>query len=216
MLIILAISVPLYVCATSSVPIAAVLMMKGISPGAALVFLMAGPATNAATISVIGNSMGKKTVFLYLLTIISGALFSGLFIDYFLPREWFTSAISHIHEGHNHDLLPVWLRAISGITIVLLLLNIFIKKLILKIKRRNPVPASNEIIMNDIKVYVRGMTCSHCKMSVETNLKKLDGIDNTSADLNSQVVTISGDNIDLEKVKETIEGIGYKFDGKVA
>jgi uncharacterized protein len=216
MLIILAISVPLYVCATSSVPIAAVLMMKGISPGAALVFLMAGPATNAATISVIGNSMGKKTLFFYLLTIMSGALFSGLFIDYFLPREWFTSAISHMHGGHNHDLLPVWLRAVSGITIILLLLNIFIKKLITKIKNRNSIPVINDFVMNNIKVYVRGMTCSHCKMSVESNLNKLDGIDGTTADLDNQVVTITGGKIDLDKVKETIEGIGYKFDGKVA
>jgi uncharacterized membrane protein YraQ (UPF0718 family)/copper chaperone CopZ len=217
MLIILAISVPLYVCATSSVPIAAVLMMKGISPGAALVFLMAGPATNAATISVIGNSMGKKTVFLYLFTIISGALFSGLFIDYFLPRQWFTSAISHIHHGaHNHDLLPDWLKVISGIVIVLLLLNIFIRNLITRIRNRNSVPVINELSMNDVKVYVRGMTCTHCKMSVETNLKKLDGVDKTVADLNSQIVTISGEKIDLDKVKETIEGIGYKYDGKVA
>jgi uncharacterized membrane protein YraQ (UPF0718 family)/copper chaperone CopZ len=216
MLIILAISIPLYVCATSSVPIAAVLMMKGISPGAALVFLMAGPATNAATISVIGNSMGKKTLLLYLLTITSGALFSGLFIDHFLPREWFTSAISHVHEGHNHDLLPVWLRSVSGIAIVLLLLNIFIKKLITKIRSKNKIPVINDLAMNDIKVYVRGMTCSHCKMSVETNLKKINGVDKTVADLDSQIVTISGNKIDIEKIKQTIEGIGYKFDGKVA
>jgi uncharacterized membrane protein YraQ (UPF0718 family)/copper chaperone CopZ len=216
MLIILAISVPLYVCATSSVPIAAVLMMKGISPGAALVFLMAGPATNAATISVIGNSMGRKTVLLYLLTIISGALFSGLFIDYFLPREWFLSSLSHMHAGHNHDLLPNWLRVISGIAIILLIFNIFINKLIKRIKNRNSILVINNLEMNDIKVFVRGMNCSHCKMSVESNLNKIDGIEKTVADLDSEIVTISGPGIDLDKVKATIEGIGYKFDGKVA
>ncbi|RLD62015.1 MAG: heavy metal-associated domain-containing protein, partial [Bacteroidetes bacterium] len=64
--IVLLASIPLYVCATGSVPIAAVLLMKGLSPGAALVFLMAGPATNAATITVLGKVMGKKALTSYL------------------------------------------------------------------------------------------------------------------------------------------------------
>jgi len=53
-------------------------------------------------------------------------------------------------------------------------------------------------------------------MSVESNLKKLDGIDDSIADLDSQIVSINGNKIDLDKVKETIEGIGYIYDGKVA
>jgi uncharacterized protein len=216
MLILLVISIPLYVCATSSVPIAAVLMMKGISPGAALVFLMAGPATNAATISVIGNSMGKKTMYLYLVSIISGALFSGFFIDTFLPREWFIGAMSHIHEGHNHDLLPMWLKAISGALITIMILNIFIQKIYKKYFKKQEIKTDNSFAMNTIKVYVRGMTCSHCKMNVETNLKKIGGIENTSADLDTQVVTITGENVNLKQVQETVESIGYKFDGKVA
>jgi uncharacterized protein len=67
MLIVLVASVPLYVCATSSVPIAVALMLKGLNPGAALVFLMAGPATNAATVLVIGKTLGRKALFSYLL-----------------------------------------------------------------------------------------------------------------------------------------------------
>jgi uncharacterized membrane protein YraQ (UPF0718 family)/copper chaperone CopZ len=215
MLIILAISVPLYVCATSSVPIAAVLMMKGISPGSALIFLMAGPATNAATITVIGNAMGRRTLLTYLATIISGALFSGLFIDYFLPREWFTGAIVHIHKGHEHGLLPYWLQVFSGITISLLIVNVFVRKTIKKIKSRKELTAKNKIIMNEVKVFVRGMTCNHCKMSVETNLMKLKGVENISANLENEIVTITGENVNLDKVKETVESIGYTYDGIV-
>jgi len=74
MIIILAASIPLYICATSSVPIAAVLLLKGISPGALLVFLMAGPATNAAAITVIGQNLGKKTLAIYLTSLIVGYL----------------------------------------------------------------------------------------------------------------------------------------------
>lgn len=78
MLIILLVSIPIYVCATASVPIAAILILKGISPGAALVFLMAGPATNAATITIINKVFGKKTLFVYLFSIITGALLFGI------------------------------------------------------------------------------------------------------------------------------------------
>ncbi len=216
MLIILAASIPVYVCATSSVPIAAVLLMKGVSPGAALVFLMAGPATNAATISVIGNSMGKKTLFIYLITLIGGALFSGIFIDNLLPREWFTSAISQLHEGHEHSILPYGIHLISGILITLFILNIYLRKLIRKIKSKSKDKLSTGFEMNEIKVFVRGMSCNHCKMSVESNLKKLESVDNSIADVDNGTVILTGDHIDLEKVKETVESIGYIYGGKVA
>jgi uncharacterized membrane protein YraQ (UPF0718 family)/copper chaperone CopZ len=215
MLIILVISTPLYVCATGSVPIAAVLMMKGISPGAALVFLMAGPASNAATITVIGNVMGRRTLFIYLGTLIIGALSSGLFVDYILPHEWFTGTMTHIHNGHAHEILPYWVQVFSGIAIALLLLNVFIQKTFKFIKAKKELRIINVPAMNEIKVFVRGMTCNHCKMSVETNLKKLEGIENIVANLENETVTITGKNVNLDKVKETVEGIGYTFDGKV-
>lgn len=208
MLIILAASIPVYVCATSSVPIAAVLMMKGISPGAALVFLMAGPATNAATISVIGNSMGRKTLFSYLGTLILGALLSGLFIDYFLPREWFTIMIGN--HTHEHGLLPEWLMVGSGILMVGLILNIYIIKIRKKFKKSKT--PKFQLDTRDIKVFVHGMDCNHCKMSVETNLGKIDGIEGIQVDLDTETVTLTGDNINLEEVKSTVESIGYKFE----
>lgn len=208
MLIILLASVPLYVCATSSVPIAAVLLMKGISPGAALVFLMAGPATNAATISVVGNALGRKTLFVYLATIIAGALLSGFFIDYFLPREWFTSALAS-HHHHEHGLLPNWLHVASGFLTVALILNIYLKKYYMRFFSVDKPKAAP---IGGIQVFVRGMNCNHCKMSVENSLTKLDGIDSVLVDLSKEQVTISGPNVDLEKVKTTVEGIGYKFE----
>ncbi len=218
MVIILLASIPVYVCATSSVPIAAVLIMKGISPGAALVFLMAGPATNAATISVIGNSMGRKTLLVYLGTLIAGSLLSGLFIDNFLPRTWFTTAVSQLHTGHEHGLLPYWLQLVSGIIITISLLNVFVKYIFKKIRRKDNIQTriKDANTMNDIKVFVRGMNCNHCKMSVENNLNQLEGISKTVADVDSETVVISGDQVDLAKVKETVEGIGYKYGGKVA
>jgi hypothetical protein len=87
MLAMMALGIPLHVCATASVPVAAALIAKGFSPGAALVFLMTGPATNAATISAIWHIMGRKTAWLYLLSIALSALASGLLFDAFFRME---------------------------------------------------------------------------------------------------------------------------------
>ena len=84
MLIMLAASVPLYMCASASTPIAAALIVKGISPGAAMVFLLAGPATNITTIVMLTKQFGGRFVRIYLACIIAGALISGYVFDYLL------------------------------------------------------------------------------------------------------------------------------------
>ncbi|MFA6284789.1 MAG: SO_0444 family Cu/Zn efflux transporter [Desulfurivibrionaceae bacterium] len=81
MLLMLAFGIPLYICATASTPIAAALILKGVSPGAALVFLLAGPATNMATLTVLANLLGKRTTLVYLTAIAVGAVFCGLAVD---------------------------------------------------------------------------------------------------------------------------------------
>jgi len=218
MFIILLASVPLYVCATGSVPIAAVLMMKGLSPGAALVFLMAGPATNAATISVIGNTMGRKTMFTYLFSIISGALFFGILVNEFLPRDLFMNAMNHIHTGgHQHEILPRWLQNGSAIILAGLMLNgllrIYLPSIFQK-KTQNINPINTEI-MNFKTIQVEGMTCNHCKMTVENNLKKMSGVSDVKVDLVSGKVTIEGDNLNISDAEKTINDLGYKYKGVV-
>ncbi len=81
-IIALAIALPMYVCATASLPIAAALMLSGVSPGAAFVFLSAGPATNTVTIGIVKKMMGVKTLFIYLGAIITGSLLFGIGLDY--------------------------------------------------------------------------------------------------------------------------------------
>lgn len=77
----LAVGVPLYRCASASTPIAAALMAKGISPGAALVFLLTGPATNAATLVLLGRIFGRRFIRIYLVSVVAGALVAGLALD---------------------------------------------------------------------------------------------------------------------------------------
>jgi len=81
MLIMLAAGIPLYICATASTPIAAALILKGISPGAALVFLLAGPATNVTSLTVLLGMLGKRATAIYLLAIAAMAVGCGLLLD---------------------------------------------------------------------------------------------------------------------------------------
>lgn len=96
-LIVIAIAVPMYVCATASLPIAAGLMLSGVSAGAAFVFLLAGPATNTVTIGVVKKMLGTKTLSIYLGTIIISSIFFGLGLDYILA-DVDVKEMLHLHE----------------------------------------------------------------------------------------------------------------------
>ncbi len=118
-LVVLAASVPIYICATGSIPIAAVLLMKGVSPGAALVFLMAGPATNVATMTVLGKTMGRKSLMIYLSTIIGGAVLFGMLTNWLIPADFILAKVMHIHgDAGEHEMLPKWLQLFSAILLI--------------------------------------------------------------------------------------------------
>ena len=97
MLIMMAVGIPIYVCASASVPVAAALILKGLSPGAALVFLMTGPATNAAGLATIWNTLGRRTAILYLLSVAGCALASGLVLDAIIQSTHVDHAMTHAH-----------------------------------------------------------------------------------------------------------------------
>ncbi|MBN2519886.1 MAG: permease [Bacteroidales bacterium] len=206
MFIILLVSIPLYICATGSIPLAAILILKGVSPGAAFVLLMAGPATNAATITMIGKVLGKRTLFIYLGTIISGALLSGLFIDYLLPTGWFIQ-IAHQHLGHEHSEQITWLQIVSGSLLLGFIANGYIQKIITN-KKSNHHTITN-ITVETKTIKVEGMTCNHCKTNIETNLKNLSFITEAKVNLVNKTIDLKGNNIYLNLVKETINSLGY-------
>jgi len=219
MILILVTAIPLYVCATGSVPIAAILMLKGLSPGAAIVFLMAGPATNVATMTVIGKVLGRKTLIIYLTAIIIGAMFFGILINEFLPREWFTTAIHSIHTGeHAHDILPNWLKWASSILLTGLIINALFRKYLPKRKSisiTKSVDSSTNETLKNMKIIVKGMNCNHCKTTVEENVLTIPGIESVSADISSETVDLGGEDYDMDEVRVKIENLGYKFGGKL-
>ncbi len=205
LMVILLASIPVYVCATGSVPIAAVLLLKGISPGAVLVFLMAGPATNAASLTVLNKALGRKTTIIYLTTIVAGALISGMLINQ-LPAGWFRAFAS---AHHHHSLLPEWVGSGSATLLIALILNSFI----VSFRKRNE-KKNLHMDQNSVLVSVEGMTCNHCVRSVENKLRGLENVQVVQASFERGEVRIEGRNIDLEQVKKIIENLGYTFKGE--
>lgn len=109
----LVIAVPLYVCATASVPIAAALVGAGLPVGAALVFLMAGPATNMATIGAVYRTLGKRALSIYLTTVVIGSVLCGWLFGFLIDADGVATA--HVHEQH------AWWSTASAILLLALL-----------------------------------------------------------------------------------------------
>jgi uncharacterized membrane protein YraQ (UPF0718 family) len=118
MLLMLVAGVPMYICATASTPIAAAMILKGVSPGAALVFLLAGPATNIAALAVLVKILGKKGVTIYLASIAVVSVLCGLALD----GIYFSLGLSAVATiGQVSETLPHWMMV--GATLILLILS---------------------------------------------------------------------------------------------
>ncbi|MCJ8270128.1 MAG: SO_0444 family Cu/Zn efflux transporter [Psychrosphaera sp.] len=125
MVVMVIISIPMYICATASTPIAAGLLLSGVAPGAVLVFMMAGPATNVATLGVVGKELGKRAVVAYLVGVIGTAMLFGWLTDFLVATYGFEVAPQ---IGHEHQMLPQWLVLGSGFMLALLMLRNFMMK----------------------------------------------------------------------------------------
>lgn len=111
----LLIGIPMYICATASTPVAASLIMSGVSPGTALVFLLVGPATNMASLSVIYSILGKKASIIYLVTVSLVAVASGYSVD-LIYSHWGISAQATM--GKASEMVPYWLQFASSFLLI--------------------------------------------------------------------------------------------------
>ena len=118
MLIVLTIALPLYVCATASVPIAAALVTQGFPLSAAMVFLMAGPASNLSTVGAIYGRFGIRPLLIYLTVVFLGSLAGGYFFDWLIPAG--DLSLSHISPGQHHH-AGGWLANASAIIVLVLM-----------------------------------------------------------------------------------------------
>lgn len=121
MLVMLVVGIPMYVCATASTPIAAGFLLAGVSPGTAMVFLMAGPATNISTLGVIGKELGRRSLIAYLSGVGIVALLTGLIVDYLVAAMGIDiqAQISHSHEMIPSFIAWASLLLLVGVVIVL-------------------------------------------------------------------------------------------------
>jgi len=192
-------AIPMYVCATASVPIAITLISKGLDPGSALVFLMAGPATNIATISVIMKALGKKTIFLYISTIFASSIFFGTLINLFLDKN----TIPAMNESHHihFDVLSI----VSAIALTFICAYAMLNQIFNKTKSINTESSNNA----DLSLIVKGMTCNHCKETVYETINECDGVNDIKIDLETGQTLIYGANLNESKIISAINNSGF-------
>ncbi len=187
---------PMYVCATASVPVAAALLVKGITPGAVLVFLMTGPATNAASFSTIWKVLGRKTAVIYIFSVFATALAAGTLLD---------AAV----YGWNFDLNirpPAMVPDYIGIPSAVVLAVLIVYALVSHGKENTSVGAEGR--GDAISLRISGMTCEHCAMSVKNAIAGCSGVESVEVLLSTNTAVIRG-NPDMNSVVRAVEDSGY-------
>ena len=197
LLLVLAISLPLYVCATSSVPVAAALVHAGLPAGAALVFLMAGPATNMATVGAIYRAFGKKVLGIYLAVIVLGSLLSAWLFESVLGTMVHDHPLAHEHQ-------PWW--TVPAVVALLLLIGRYAWRDLRSwmARRGSTAPAAEtESFM------VQGMTCKGCVQRVDEALRSQPGVGSVTIDLESGQTTVRGQALRPVDLHGAVRDLGF-------
>ena len=205
MLVILVVAVPMYICSTGSIPVAAALIMKGLTPGAALVMLMAGPAVNMASILVVRKSLGKRFTVLYLLVIVGFSILFGLLINAVgIQVTPLAGQADCCAEGAS----PGVFKLACSVLLVLLILFALGAKWFGRFFR--PKVAADAVVYT-----VEGMHCSHCESEVTSAVKALSGIESASASASRKTLTVKG-SASEEDIRAAVEKAGFTFKGRLA
>ena len=234
MLLVLVIALPMYLCATGSIPIAVALMMKGLTPGAALVLLMAGPACNFASMLVINKVLGRRTLATYLCSIVVGAVSIGFVIDYLQ----FHGVVDFLHsltieqaccaEGDS------WFAWACTILLILMLINALVLPRLGMRKAHchgdccchddgcgddcchehaatvsYDVAAPATSSMTPTRTYiVEGMNCNHCRTAAEKALAATPGVEHVTVDLTSKQAVVTGD-VSFDDLSQAVASVGF-------
>jgi len=245
MICVLLLAMPMYTCATGSIPLALALVAKGITPGAALVLLMAGPATSIASMLVVGKAFGKRTLVAYLVSIAFGAMFFGFIVDTFLMDTFLSAMLPQgTADCHGHEALGVFDYICAGLLAAFMIYAKFAHKGCdghcgcgcceehdhchcdhdhdEHDHHHYDTSASSATLVHTehvSKTYrVNGMNCSHCKACVEKAVLALDGVTFAVADVASKELHVDWhdeDDIDESALKTTVEEAGFEFGGPV-
>ena len=199
----LAIGIPLYVCSVSSVPIAAGLIYAGFPVGSALVFLMAGPATNTATMGAVRKTLGTRVFSIYLLTVIIISLSAGGILN-----SLSVPVFRAYHSVHDMNSITGLLRGAAG-----LLLLSGIAWFAFKDASDHQLKSSGKKNSERTQVFrIEGMNCSMCETSITSALEKLPGILSVSASANEDKAVIALDGsgrFNKDNAVQIIRKLGY-------
>jgi uncharacterized membrane protein YraQ (UPF0718 family) len=132
MLVMLVVGVPLYVCATASTPIAAALLVAGVSPGAVIVLLLAGPATNIGSIAILRRELGNATLAVYLAAIAICSMGIGVAVNWLVGHFKVDIAAQAEHAGH---VFPHWFATAAAVLLIALAIGP-VRRVILRLPRR--------------------------------------------------------------------------------
>ena len=207
MLVILVVAVPMYICSTGSIPVAAALMMKGLSPGAALVMLMAGPAVNIASILVVRKSMGSRFTWIYLLTIVGFSILFGLLIN--------TLGINAIgmSEGCGMHRACCASKAASPSVFQIICSSLLVLFIIIALSMKFSSKFKKQEVAADTVVYtVEGMHCNHCKAACEQSVGKVKGVASCEATPAANTLVVTG-TASADDVRKAVEQAGFEFKG---
>ena len=211
-LLMMAVGVPVYVCATASVAMAAAFIYAGASPGAALAFLIAGPATNAATFTTILKLLGRRTALLYLLTVAASAIICGLTLDWLFP-DLKDSIPLPGHHDHATSGIGWFARHLSAVVLLAVLAYSF-RAAAGRGKAKDHAAeagagARASADRGRLELRITGMTCSHCAESVRRALAECEGVNSAEVDLGSGRAFLSGDRLDPDRLAAAVAELGY-------
>lgn len=165
MLVMLVVGIPLYICATASTPVAAALILKGVSPGAALVFLLVGPATNITSLSVLLGILGKKSTLLYLASLSFCAVLFGLGVDWLYQ---FLNISPRAILGEATEIIPLSLKWISAFILLgfsIQPLRFYFKKLFAPKSQQTTFISSFPIPVPQAEKDVESVKSSQCQFN---------------------------------------------------
>ena len=204
MLVILIVAVPMYICSTGSIPIAAALIMKGLTPGAALVMLMAGPAVNLASILVVRKSLGVRFTTIYLLVIVSFSVLFGLLLN---ASGWTVTPMAGLDPCCAEEAAtPGVFKLVCSVVLALLILFALSAKWFGRFFHRKAAAGAT--------VYaVEGMHCSHCESEVREAVEAVEGVESASASASRKTLEVKGTAAE-EDIRAAVEKAGFTFKGK--
>jgi uncharacterized protein len=205
---------PLYVCAVASVPVAAALVHSGFPPGAALVFLIAGPASNIATMGAIYRSLGRRAFAIYMITIAVGSIAFGWAFQPILELGTLHGISHNEHEGHA---VESWWAVASAIALLAIMAWFAFDDVRTALRKRRPSQpvgplstlAEAEPSAPSVEVGVEGMTCQNCVARLEKTLTREEGVAAVAITLDPGRAVVRG-SITLSRVRELIERAGFQ------